>query len=53
MQMQRFPHFLDNQLTDGSEVISLTHQPWLEGLGQLNNPITSLGIEHHSFWFVA
>jgi hypothetical protein len=25
--MLRIPHCLDNQLTDGGEVISLTHQP--------------------------
>jgi hypothetical protein len=25
---------------------------WLEGLGQLTNPMTSLGIESATFWLV-
>jgi hypothetical protein len=25
--MSKLPHFLDNWLTDGSEVVSLTHRP--------------------------
>jgi hypothetical protein len=27
VETMRLPHFLDNQLTDGGEVVSLTHQP--------------------------
>jgi hypothetical protein len=26
---------------------------WLEGLGQLKNPVTSLGIKPMTFWLVA
>jgi hypothetical protein len=26
-EMSRIPHFLDNQLTDGGEVVSLTRRP--------------------------
>jgi hypothetical protein len=26
-EMSRLPHFLDNWLTDGGEVVRLTHQP--------------------------
>jgi hypothetical protein len=26
-ETSRFPHFLDNRLTDGGKVVSLTHQP--------------------------
>jgi hypothetical protein len=26
-EMSRLPHFLDNRLTDGGEVVSLTHWP--------------------------
>jgi hypothetical protein len=36
--MLRIPHCLDNRLTDGSKVVSLTHP--------------SLGIKPATFWFV-
>jgi hypothetical protein len=26
-EMSRLPHFLDNRLTDGGEIVSLTHRP--------------------------
>jgi hypothetical protein len=77
-ETSRLPHFLDNQLTAGSKVVSLTCQlealylqedswysflleakstpgpqcSWKE-LGQLKNPMTSLGIESATFWLVA
>jgi hypothetical protein len=74
--MLRLPRFLDSQLTDGGEVVSLMHwllstprkiflvlisvrgwdDPrtivWLEGLGQLKNPVTSSGIESMTFWLI-
>jgi hypothetical protein len=76
-EMSRLPHFLDNQLTDGGEVVSLMHwppftplrrflviisvrgrvNPWatvcLKELGELKNPVTSLGIEPATFWLAA
>jgi hypothetical protein len=67
-ETSRLPHFLDNRLTDGGEVVSLKHRPpftprkvpgtlsvrgsvdpraivRLEGLGKLENPMTSSGGE--------
>jgi hypothetical protein len=66
--MSRLPHFLENRLTDGDEVIppgrflvlnSVTgcvHPKaiiWLEGLSKLKNPITSSGMEPATFRLVA
>jgi hypothetical protein len=55
----RLPHFLDSLLTDGGEVVSLMRQVplysqenfivQLEGLGQLKDAVTSLGIEPVTF----
>jgi hypothetical protein len=75
VEILRLPHFLDNWLTDGGEVVSFMHPPpfsprivlvltsvrgWvdlkatvrLEGLDQLNNPMTSLGIKTMTCWLV-
>jgi hypothetical protein len=75
-EVLRFPHFIDNRLTDGSETVNLRCQPpfnprrflvpisvrcwvnpratvWLEGLGQLRNPMTSSGIKPATFRLVA
>jgi hypothetical protein len=72
----RLPHFLDNQLKDGDEVVSLKQWPphcpqehswysfllkaeltraieWLEGLGQLKNPLTSSQIDPATFRLAA
>jgi hypothetical protein len=60
-ETSRHPHFLDNRLTDGGEVVSPTRRaPFntravvrLEGLGQLKNPMTSSGIVPATFLLVA
>jgi hypothetical protein len=75
VETSKLPHFLENQLTDGDEIVSLTRQLaalypqedfWcsllleaestpgqLEGLGQLRNPVNSLGIEPMTFHLAA
>jgi hypothetical protein len=40
VKKRRFPHFLDNQLTDGGDVVNLTHRP----------PFTSRKIPGTHFW---
>jgi hypothetical protein len=60
-ETSKLPHFLDNQLTNGGEAVSLTCRPpftpratvWLERLGQLKNPMTSSGCEPTTFCLVA
>jgi hypothetical protein len=59
-ELKRLPRFLDNRLTDGCEVVSLTRRPpftpsaivRLERLGQLKNPVTSSVIELATFRLV-
>jgi hypothetical protein len=36
---------LENRITYGREIVSLMRWPWLEALGKLKNPMTSLGIK--------
>jgi hypothetical protein len=67
--MSRFPHFLSNQQTNGGEFVRLMHWPpfttrkisgthfshrlWLDGLGQLKNPMTSARMKPMTFWLAA
>jgi hypothetical protein len=73
--MSRYPHFVDNQLTDGGDVDSLTRRSLftrknitgtnfrggvnpkatmrLEGLGQMETPMTSSGMDSATFRLAA
>jgi hypothetical protein len=47
--MSRLPHFSENRLRDGGEVVDSRVIVWLEVLGQFKNPVTSSGHELETF----